>query len=230
MSATVLSLLLCVAPMSWIVASQLPWVYPGDFNERLIVSGTIASTARGNTRTVDGVEVTANEAKIKIDRIFKGEAKSATMQFLWFSPASASGFLIYSGPPLADFKPSVRYLVFLRHGPTDYVVTIPIYEMEVRLAPIRAGTLSDLSQVPTSERNLEIAKELETAALFLPEPPPGVTGEAATYFPSVVDLLGGCAEPFLRHFAASRSKELRAAAQNWLALLVNKGLQCIARR
>src|SRR5438309_512107 len=116
MSATVLSLLLCVAPMSWIVASQLPWVYPGDFNERLIVSGTIASTARGNTRTVDGVEVTANEAKIKIDRIFKGEAKSATMQFLWFSPASASGFLIYSGPPLADFKPSVRYLVFLRHG------------------------------------------------------------------------------------------------------------------
>ena len=237
-SAAVLSLFLCVAPMSWIVtASQLryPWVYPGDFVERLtrsdlVVSGTIASTARGKTRTVDGVEVTANVAEIRIDRVFKGEAKSPTMQFLWFSQAPVSGGVIYSGPPLADFKPKLRYLVFLRHRPTGYVVTIPIYEMEVRLAPVRSGTPSDLSQVPTSERNLEIAKELETAALSFPEPPPGVTGEAATYFPSVVDLLGGCAEPFLRHFAASRSKELRGAAQSWLALLVNKGLHCIVQR
>ena len=35
---------------------------------------------------------------------------------------------------------------------------------------------------------------------------------------------------FLRHFARSQSKELRAAAQNWLALLVNKELHCVASR
>jgi hypothetical protein len=193
-------------------SSQYPWVYPGDFNERLaradlIVSGTIASTVRGKARIVDGVDVTANDANMSIDRIFKGRVKSATMQFLWFSLASTSGGVIYSGPPLSDFRPKVRYLVFLRHGPSGYVVTIP-----------------------SSRRNLEIAKELETAALFLPEPPPGVTGDAARYFPYVVDILGGCAEPFLRHFAGSQSKELRAAAQNWLALLVNEELHCVASR
>jgi len=243
MKATV-SLFLCAPPMSGMVGPsqrgtvkslQYPWVYPGDFNERitradLIASGTVTSTVRGKTRIVDGVEVTANEAKIRIDRIFKGDAKSATMQFLWFSPAPVSGGVMYSGPPLADFKREVRYLVFLQKGPTGFVVTIPIYAIAVRLVPIRSGTFFDLSQIPTADRNLEIAKELEAAALFVPEPAPGMTGEAATYFPYVVDILGGCAQPFLRHFAGSRSKELRAAAQRWLALLVNRGLSCVARR
>lgn len=58
----------------------------------------------------------------------------------------------------------------------------------------------------------------------MPEPAPGLTGEAATYFPDLVDLPGDCAEPFLQRFAASRRKELRTAAQKWLDLLVNKGL------
>jgi len=216
-------------------SSQYPWVYPGDFNERivradLIVSGTIASTVRGNARIVGGMEVTANEANISVDRIFKGQVKSATIPFLWLSPAWTSGGMIYSGPPLADFRPKLRYLVFLRHTPSGYVVIMPVYEMEVKLAPIRSGTLSNLSQVPSSHRNLEIAKELEKAALSVPEPPTGATGQAATYFPYIVDILGGCAEPFLRHFARSRSKELRAAAQDYLALLVNKGLHCVASR
>ena len=64
------------------------------------------------------------------------------------------------------------------------------------------------------------------AALLVPEPAPGMTGEAAAYFPYVVDLIGASAKPFLRHFAASRSNELRVAAQNWLVFLVNKGLRC----
>jgi hypothetical protein len=214
---------------------RYPWVYPGDFTERitradLIISGTVVSTLRGKRRIVDGVEVSANEAKIGIDRIFKGKVKSATIQFLWFSPAPASGGVIYSGPPLADFRPNVRYLVFLRYDPTGSVVTIPIYAIEVRLAPVRSPNFLDLSVVPTTDRNLEIAKELEAAALVVPEPAPGVTGEAATYFPYVIDLLGGCAQPFVRHFAASGSQELRAAALSWLALLVNKGLCCVGGR
>ena len=236
--ATLLSVFSCVAPSPVIMTAwqlRFPWVYPGDFNERitrsdLIVSGTIAFTARGNIRTVDGVEVTTNAAEIRIDRVFKGEAKATTLKFLWFTPPPVAGGVIYSGPPLTDFKPAGRYLVFLRHEPTGFVVTIPIVAIEVRLGPVQQGSPSDVSQVPLNERNLEIAKELEAAALSVPEPAPGVTGEAATYFPSVVDLLGGCAEPFLRHFAASRSKELGAAAQNWLALLVNKGLHCASAR
>jgi hypothetical protein len=76
---------------------------------------------------------------------------------------------------------------------------------------------------------LEIANELEVVASSFPEPAPGLTGEAARYFPYVVDLVGGCAEQFLQHFAASRSNELRVAAQNWLAVLANRGLHCARR-
>jgi len=92
---------------------RYPWIYLGDFNEwlvraDLIVSGTIASTVRRKTRFVDGVEATANQAKINVDRIFMGKVKAKTVQFLWFSPAPVSGGVIYSGPPLAAFKPGSR--------------------------------------------------------------------------------------------------------------------------
>jgi hypothetical protein len=56
-----LSLFLCVAPVLTIArSSQYPWIYPGDFNERLahadlVVSGTIDSTVPDRTRMVDGV-------------------------------------------------------------------------------------------------------------------------------------------------------------------------------
>ena len=95
-------------------------------------------------------------------------------------------------------------------------------------APAPSAELSDLSQASDNLRQEEIAQELETAALSFPKPGPGTTGEAAIYFPYVIDLIGRCAEPFLWHFAASQSKELRGAAKRWLAFLANnkKGQQC----
>jgi hypothetical protein len=76
--------------------------------------------------------------------------------------------------------------------------------------------------LPDDVRDSEIARELESAALSIGPPAPGTTGFAANYFPYVVDLIGGCAKPFLQHFAASPSNELRGAAQRWLKLLVDK--------
>jgi hypothetical protein len=35
-----------------------------------------------------------------------------------------------------------------------------------------------------------LAEELETPALLVPVPQPGLTGEAATYFPAIFDMLG----------------------------------------
>ncbi len=121
-SAKMLSLVICAAVGSvmagvsqcgTVKSVRYPWIYLGDFNEwlvraDLIVSGTIASTVRRKTRFVDGVEATANQAKINVDRIFMGKVKAKTVQFLWFSPAPVSGGVIYSGPPLAAFKPGSR--------------------------------------------------------------------------------------------------------------------------
>lgn len=211
---------------------RYPWVYPGNFNERvrqadIVVSGTIVSTVPENIRVLDGVEVRANKANIKIDRIFKGGAKARTVRFLWFSPAPMSGGgVIASLPPLARFVDGRRYLVFLCRKQGRYVVTVPVYAIDVRLASAPSAGPADLSEAPEQVRKLEMAQELERAALSVPQPDPGVTGEAATYFPHVVDLIGGCAGPFLRHFAKSQSKELAAEARRWLAVLVEKGLQC----
>jgi len=211
---------------------QYPWVYPGDFRERvrqadLVASGTIRSTVPSSTRVVDGVDLTGNSASIEVDRIFKGQESDRTVHFLWFSPAPVEGGgVIYSGPPLARFVAGRRYLAFLRREAAGYVVTMPVYQIEVPLAPASPLNVSDVSVLPDEIRDSEIARELESAALSIGPPAPGTTGLAAIYFPYVVDLIGGCAKPFLEHFAASRSNELRGAAQQWLKLLVDKHMHC----
>lgn len=213
---------------------RYPWVYPGDFRERvrqadLVASGTIRSTAPGSTRVVDGVDLTSNQASIAVDRIFKGQASDRTMHFLWFSPAPVEGGgVLYSGPPLAKFVSGQRLMVFLRKDVTGYVVIMPVYQIEVPLAPASPLNVSDVSVLPDEIRGSEIARELESAALSIGPPAPGTTGLAATYFPYVVDLIGGCAKPFLQHFAALPSNELRGAAQRWLRLLVDKHMHCEA--
>jgi hypothetical protein len=80
--------------------------------------------------------------------------------------------------------------------------------------------------LPDDVLDSEIARELETAALSIGPPTPGITGWAVVYFPYVVDLIGGCAKPFFQHFAASPSKDLRNFAQRWLTLLVDKQMRC----
>jgi hypothetical protein len=85
---------------------------------------------------------------------------------------------------------------------------MPLYAIEVKLAPTPPSrAVGDLSQAPTNNKYEELAQELETAALLGPTPEPGLTGEAATYFPAIFDLLGGCAEPFYRRFSSSPSLE-----------------------
>ena len=146
--------------------------------------------------------------------------------FVWFSPTP--DVTAYAGPPLANFAAGKRYLVFLREDVTGDVVTIPLCQMEVLLAPASPLNLPDMSGVPDDIRDSEIARELETAALSIEPPARGVSGYAVTYFPYVVDLVGGCAKPFLQHFAESPSKELRDVAERWLTLLVDKKMRCKA--
>jgi hypothetical protein len=88
------------------------------------------------------------------------------------------------------------------------------------------GSLRDLSELSPEQQYEAIAQEIETAALLVPIPPPGMTGEAATYFPALFDLQGGCTEPFYRWFVSSPSTGLRAAALNWLRLIGSHHLTC----
>lgn len=213
---------------------RLPWVYPGDFRDRLrmsdlVVSGTIEWTSLEEIRKVDGVEVTGNVAILRIDRVFQGNAPEERLPFSWFTPHSARGMgYVWDGPPLANFCAGKRYLIFLKQTTSGWEVAMPVYAIDVELAagPPR-GALRDLSQAPVERRYHELEEELENAAMALPAPPSRSTGKAVMYFPSVFDLLGACAESFYRWFLASPSPELRDEAAKWLELIHSRHLQCL---
>ena len=166
---------LLTAEMVQPAAAQVkyPWVYPGNFRERvtqadLVVSGTIVSTVPSGPRVVDQVELTSNQASIEVDRVFKGQASDRTTHFVWFSPAPIKGGgVIYSGPPLAKFVAGQRFMVFLRKDATTYVVIMPVYQIEVPLAPVSSRNVADVSVLPDGIRDSEIAGELESAALAI---------------------------------------------------------------
>jgi len=211
----------------------MPWTFPGDFRDRLrvsglVVSGTIEDTSTTGVQTVDHVELVGNVARLRVDRVFQGSARKE-IPFVWYKlyfPPTAGG-IIASLPPTANFRPHERYLIFLKQSTSGWVVAMPLYAIEFKLAPTPpSGALGDLSQATTETRYEALAQELETAALLILAPQPGLTGEAATYFPAIFDLLGGCAEPFYGRFLSSPSPELRRAALNWLQLIQSRHMIC----
>jgi hypothetical protein len=215
-------------------ASQsLPWVFPGDFRDRLhmselVVAGTLLGTTQVGTEVVERTELASNLASFRIDRVFQGHAGREAILFKWFSlrvPTGGKGYG-YSGPPLADFRPGKRYMVFLKRSRSGWEVAMPLYAIEEKLAAPPHAYVRDVSQAPIRQRYEELAKEMENTALAQPVPPPAMVGEAYGYFGSVFDLLGGCAAPFYRRFRSSPSTELRKAASEWLGLIRSRHLGC----
>ena len=134
-------MLLVAAMLAAKSSTPLPWVFPGDFRERLrmsdlVVAGTIEDTRKAGSRTVDGVNVTANGARLRADRVFEGSVRERELRFTWFAlrfNTTGEGYA-YSGPPLAGFRPGHRYLVFLRRALSGWEVAMPVYAIEVELA------------------------------------------------------------------------------------------------
>jgi hypothetical protein len=226
-----------IASFLWMMLSaqgsvSLPWVYPGDFRDRLrmsdlVISGTIDRTSVAGVRKEDGIEVTANIATVRIDRVFLGNAGQERLSFSWFTPHSTRGMgFVYSGPPVAQFRPGARCLIFLRRTAAGWEVAMPVYAIDVELAAQARGTLRDLSRAPAERLYMELAEELENAAMALPAPPPGETGKAVLYFSPVFDVVGACAQPFYRRFLSSPSPELRQEASKWLELIRSRRLEC----
>jgi hypothetical protein len=215
-------------------STYFPWVFPSNIRERLrisdlVLSGTIEDTSALGVQIVDHTLLAGNAARVRVDRVFQGPMVEK-IQFAWFKyPATTQAGIVYSGPPLADFRPKKRYLIFLKQKRSGWVVAMPLCALEIELAPIPpSNALRDLSHAPSAQRYEALAEEMETAALLVPPPQPGVTGNAATYFPTVFDLLSGCAEPFYHRFLSSPSPELRGAAQRWLSLIRSRDLICEA--
>jgi hypothetical protein len=216
--------------LSLMLVSQntLPWTMPGFLQclqiSDLVASGTIESSTPLGVRTIDGIRLDANTAHLRVDRVFQGKA-AGEIRFTWFTIPMNN--VAYSGPPPANLRPHKRYLVFLKRESSGWVVAMPAYALELELAPeAPKGSPRDLSKVPAEQRYEAIAEELEKAALLVPVPSPGLTGEAPRYFSPVFDLIGGCSEPFYRRFLSSPSNELRDAALGWLKLISSRHITC----
>lgn len=215
-------------------SNSLPWTMPGNFVQRLlisdvVVSGFVESTQPSEMRTINEITIDANSARFRVDRVFQGESND-NFQFTWFTlHMDRAKSTAYVGPALANFQAGKRYLIFLKKDKSSWVVAIPMYALEVELAhTLPLGSASDLSKFLPEQRQEAIAEELERAALRVPAPAPGVTGEAAVYFPEVFDLIGACGEPFYRQFLSSPSPDLRAAAMSWLDLIRARRMTCTA--
>ena len=224
--------LLLAATLAAQGSTSLPWTFPGDFRERLrmsdlVVAGTVEDTSPAAGQVVDGIEMTANVAHLQVDRVIQGSAAGEELRFTWFTPGAPGSGYVWDGPPVADYVPGRRYLVFLKQARAGWEVSMPLYAIEDELAatPPR-GALRDLSKVPIRQRYQAVAEELENAAPAIPDPPKGMTGKAVLYFGSVFDLLGACAEPFYRRFLSSPSPELRDAASKWIELIRTRHLAC----
>jgi hypothetical protein len=212
---------------------RVPWTFPGDLRDRLqisdlVVSGTIEDTSATGVQMVDHIELVGSVARVRVDRVFQGSA-SGEVRFVWYRlyvPPTGGG-VVGSLPPSSNFRPHERYLIFLKQRTTGWVVAMPLWAIEFKLAPtLPSGAMGDLSQATTDKRYEALAQELETAALLIPSPQPGLTGEAATYFSAIFDLLGGCAKPFYRRFSSSPSPELSRAAVNWVQLIQSRQMTC----
>jgi hypothetical protein len=188
----------------------------------LVVAGTITGTELKDPQTIDGTELDVHLATLHVDRVFKGNFQEK-LDFRWFSVHSSNGNMLYAGPPTADFRAGKRYLVFLIKDKHNWRVAMPLYALEMELAPRPPDkAVRDWSQGPLEARYWAIAEELENAALHLPRPDPGTTGMAPVYMSAVYDLIGACADPFFLLFRKSDSPELRKEVARQLATLRNQ--------
>jgi hypothetical protein len=190
-------------------SKYLPTVQERERFSDIVCSATILKTqitSRGVR--VDGEIRSQSIAVARVDRVFKGGLSSDIIKFEYYGlgPPSTSE---YFGPPFANFRPGIRYVLFLRgHGP-DLKVAIPFYQMEIQLAP-QPPKLVESNAAP----DLALAREL----LFAIPSAPDTIGRSAThYFSWAEELIGKQSIPLVEAFLNSSDSLVRYQAAWWLS-------------
>jgi hypothetical protein len=202
-------------------AEHLPFKYLSTLKARwseadIVCTATVSEVApTGDLPVIEGTKVREYIVSANVDRVFKGSWAEQRVAFRSYGLYSAEGIVQYVGPPLADFQPNSRYLLFLRNGAPPAVVT-PVFETAILLAPPGATTRY-LGLIPhnTSIDNSALAAQL-LAAIYA-QPPQRRDSEE--YFGHIGELLGGVAaaqvfetiyedrDPTLREVAAKMASE-----------------------
>src|SRR5262249_10495646 len=144
-----------------------------------------------------------------IDRVFKGTLDSDVIEFKYYGYIPPPGVVNTLTPAMADFRPGIRYVIFLnRHG-LDLEVSIPAYRMEIELAPGR----------PTlDESNFDSYQVLEKELISAIGSDPDTIGRSAThYYDWIEELIGKQAIPLAEPFLNSSDPLIRYQAAWWLS-------------
>jgi hypothetical protein len=183
----------------------LPQIKERERYSEIICSATIVKISpAGNAVRLQGREVSQWIAVADVDHVFKGTLDPKTIEFKYYGfipPPEVS-------PPTAYFHPGLRYILFLSTHDSNLEVAIPVYQMEIELAPTnKAG-------YPVGTPELALANELVTAI----ESAPKTTGRlASTYFSWAEELIGKQTVPLVEPFLNSSDPLVRYQAAWWLS-------------
>jgi hypothetical protein len=174
-------------------AEHLPFKYLSSLQARwdaaeFVCTATVSDVvSSGGLPVIEGTLVVELHIEAAVDRVFKGNWTPQTITFRSFGLRSPDGILNYIGPPLADFRPNSRYLLFLRNETAPEVVT-PVLETAILLPPL--GTASQyLSTILPGTSGDKAALAVEMIAAIYAEPPQ--QRSSADYFGHIGQLLGG---------------------------------------
>lgn len=163
--------------ISWVLiflpttyAAEAPRYLPSiwqrwDASDLVCTGLASAPVGTGITHKIDATDRDQLSCKVKLERCFKGKPPvSSAVRVIGYSVMASKdihGGIVYSGPPVG-FVRKGRNLFFLRETmtPSQFEVTVPIYETAIRLADTRPYYPTDTSV--TSVR-FALTQEFEAA-------------------------------------------------------------------
>jgi hypothetical protein len=175
------------------------------YSEVICSSTIVKITPAGSPVKIQGEDHSQWIALASVDHVFKGTLVPKFIEFKYY------GYLPHSGlsEPMADFRPGLRYVLFLKRQDLGFEVAIPAYQMEIQLAP-RPATIDESNPEP----DRVLAKELFFAIQSAPDTTRGL---ADKYFSWAEELLGKEAIPLVEPFLNSDDPRIRFSAAWWLS-------------
>ena len=183
----------------------MPQIKERERYSEIICSATVVKISpAGRAVRLQGREVSQWIAVADVDHVFKGtlDPKTIELKYYGFIPPPELS------PPTAYFHTGIRYVLFLTRHDSDLEVAIPVYQMEIELAPTnRAG-------YPVGTPELALANELVST---IQSEPKTIGRAAATYFSWAEELIGKQTVPLVEPFLNSSEPLVRYQAAWWLS-------------
>jgi len=195
-------------------AQQPPFDYEPSLAKRIgyseiVCSATILKTEKmGSKELIGGAERDEFIADAQVGQVFKGTLRSPSVRFRYydFGPYRPPDHL---RPPTAFFETGSRYVLFLKGDGQNLQVAVPVWQMEIRLAPRQSSAATAVSSSLAG-----IAEEL----LYSVRSKPQTLGRMAThYFSWAEEVIGKDAIPAVEPFLDSNDELVKYQAAWWLS-------------